>query len=141
MEPNRGGTPNFELPREQPEAAPEQGEARREQTVEQAPAARPERSPQAAKQPALPVVPDDIPAADNPVIAAPPDDVTDNAFDPHQAAEDTDRIEPEWVDKAKAIVSQTHDDPYAQKHEMSKIKAEYIRKRFGKTIKTDEAAA
>ena len=137
MESNREG-PSFELPT-QPENLPEQGEARQEQVAERAPA-RPEKSPQAGKQPALPAIPDDIPAADNPIIAAPTDD-KDDAFDPHQAAQDSDHIEQEWVDKAKAVISQTRDDPYNQKNEMSKIKAEYIRKRFGKTIKTDEAKA
>ncbi len=138
MESNREG-PNFELP-PQPENLPEQGEQRPEQAAERAPA-RPEKSPQTVKQPALPAVPDDIPAADAPVIAAPADDKDNDAFDPHQAAQDSDHIEPQWVDKAKAVIAQTKDDPYIQKHEMSKIKAEYIRKRFGKNVKTDEAAA
>jgi len=137
MESTREG-PSFELP-SQPENLPEQGEAHAEQTNERAPA-RPEKSLQASKQPALPAIPDDIPAADNPIIAAPTDD-KDDAFDPHQAAQDSDHIEQQWVDKAKAVINQTKDDPYIQKNEMSKIKAEYIRKRFGKTIKTDEAKA
>lgn len=141
MPPNREGTPtpSFELP-PQPENRAEQGEQSQDQAAERTPA-RPEASPQQAKQPALPAVPDDIPAADTPVIAAPADDTDDDAFDPHQQAVDTDRIEPEWVDRAKAVISQTHDDPFQQKHEMSKIKAEYIEKRFGKRIKSDEAAA
>lgn len=140
MPPNREGTPSFELSHDQP-PSPETGEQRLERTAERAPA-RPEKSGQAAKQPALPVVPDDIPAADAPVITAPADDdVIQDVADPHQQAKDSDRIEPEWVNKAKAVVAQTHDDPYAQKHEMSRIKAEYIQKRFGKQIKTDEAAA
>jgi hypothetical protein len=61
--------------------------------------------------------------------------------DPKAAAQDSDRIEQEWVDKAKAIIQRTQDDPYLQKDQMSRIKAEYIQKRFNKTIKTDEAAA
>ena len=134
----QGGTPNFELPREQPEAAPEQGEGQQEQSVERAPG-RPEKSVQQAKQPALPAIPDDIPAADVPDIAA--SDDTTHPTDTPQAIKDSDHIEPEWVDKAKAVIAQTKNDPYQQKHEMSKVKADYIRKRFGKDIKTDEAAA
>jgi len=55
-------------------------------------------------------------------------------------ADDVDLIEKEWVDKAKAIVEATQDDPRKQKSEISKVKAEYIQKRFNKTIKVDSAA-
>ena len=138
MNPNRGEAPaNFELP-QQP--SPE-GEQRQEQAVE-APAGRPESSGSKPQQPALPVIPDDIPAVDAPVIAVPPQDVaTPVITDPKAVAQDTDRIEQEWVDKAKAIVGRTRSDPFMQKDQMSKIKAEYIQKRFNKTIKTDEAGA
>ena len=139
MNPNRGEAPaNFELPPQPP--SPE-GEAKHEQTVE-APAARPETSGNRPQAPALPVIPDDIPAVDQPVIAAPPQDVTapvpDNS---HGVADNPDHIEREWVDKVKGVVASTHDDPYLQKDQMSKVKAEYIKKRFNKQIKTDEAAA
>jgi len=139
MNPNRGEAPaNFELP---PQPATPEGEQRQERAVE-APASRPESSGSRPQQPALPTIPDDIPAVDNPIIAAPPQDVTTPVItDPKAVAQDADRIEPEWVDKAKAIIGRTHSDPYLQKDQMSKIKAEYIQKRFNKTIKTDEAAA
>lgn len=136
----QGGTPSFELPREQVENAPERDEAGQERSVERAPA-RPEKSAQQLKQPALPVVPDDIPAADTPTIAAPPDDASQSIQAHQTAIKDSDHIESEWVDKAKSIISQTQNDPYQQKYDMSKVKAEYIRKRFGKEIKTDETAA
>lgn len=55
-------------------------------------------------------------------------------------AEETDLIEKEWVERAKHIVATTQDDPYKQKHEISKAKADYIQKRFNKTIKVDDAA-
>lgn len=139
MNPNRGESQvNFELP-QQP-ASPEADKDKPEKTVE-APAAQPEQAGKQAKQPALPAVPDDIPAADTPIIAAPVDDALQDKSDPHQSAKDTDHIEPEWVGKAKAIIARTQDDPYLQKSEMSKIKADYIQKRFNKQIKTDEAAA
>jgi Txe/YoeB family toxin of Txe-Axe toxin-antitoxin module len=47
-------------------------------------------------------------------------------------------IEKEWVQRAKSLVAQTQDDPYKQKNEMSKIKADYIKKRFNKTIPVEE---
>lgn len=55
-------------------------------------------------------------------------------------ADDVDLIEKEWVDRAKAIVQKTANDPRRQKSEISKVKAEYIQKRFNKQIKVDEAA-
>jgi hypothetical protein len=54
-------------------------------------------------------------------------------------AHDTDLIEKEWVQRAKSIVAQTQDDPYKQKNEMSKIKADYIKKRFNKSIPLEDS--
>ena len=51
------------------------------------------------------------------------------------AASDTDLIEKEWVEKAKAIVEQTRSDPHLQNKEISKFKADYMKKRYNKTIK------
>ena len=50
-------------------------------------------------------------------------------------ASDEDVIEKEWVDKAKKIVAQTKSDPYSQEKEVSKLQADYIKKRYGKEIK------
>jgi hypothetical protein len=50
-------------------------------------------------------------------------------------ASDEDVIEKEWVDKAKKIVAQTKSDPYTQEKEVSKLQADYIKKRYGKEIK------
>lgn len=57
---------------------------------------------------------------------------TDNT--PLSAADD-EVIEKEWVEKAKDIVNQTKSDPYAQEKEVSKLQADYIKKRYGKEIK------
>lgn len=53
-------------------------------------------------------------------------------------AEDSDLIEQQWVYKAKAIVDSTRDDPHAQNKEINKVKAEYIKKRYNREIKTDD---
>jgi len=53
-------------------------------------------------------------------------------------AADIDLIEKAWVAKAKAIVHGTHGNPYLQSHELSKVKAEYIKKRYNKDIKVAE---
>ncbi len=53
-------------------------------------------------------------------------------------ADDVDLIERAWVEKAKAIVRSTHGDPYSQNKELSKVKADYIKKRYSKDIKVIE---
>jgi hypothetical protein len=56
-------------------------------------------------------------------------------------ADDSDRIEKQWVDKAKTVIERTKDDPFEQKNQMSRVKADYIQKRFNKTLKADDAVA
>lgn len=51
------------------------------------------------------------------------------------AADDADLIEKEWVTKAKQIVERTRDDPYKQSEDLTLFKADYMQKRYGKTIK------
>ncbi len=50
-------------------------------------------------------------------------------------AGDDEVIEKEWVDKAKRIVDQTKDNPYQQEKEVSKLQADYLKKRYGKDVK------
>jgi len=49
-------------------------------------------------------------------------------------AGDDDLIEKEWVEKAKKIVSETHDDPYMQDEAVSQLQADYINKRYGRQL-------
>jgi hypothetical protein len=51
------------------------------------------------------------------------------------AADDSDLIEKEWVNKAKQIVERTRDDPRRQSEELTVVKADYLQKRYNKTIK------
>lgn len=53
-------------------------------------------------------------------------------------AEDIDLIEKAWVEKAKAIVNDTQGDPFNQNIQINKMKADYIKKRFNRDVKTDE---
>lgn len=53
-------------------------------------------------------------------------------------ASDTDLIEKEWVDVLQEIVRQTSEDPYAQQKEISKLKADYMKKRYNKDVKQGE---
>lgn len=71
--------------------------------------------PQATQVVPMPVLP--TASDDNPVVAA-----------------DDDLIEKEWVDKAKKIITETRDDPYKREREVSKLQADYLRKRYGREI-------
>lgn len=144
---NGEGGNSFELP-SQPHV-PESGGQPTEQAVEQQhPAAQEagvgKRAPQpgstavaddtAVRAPALPAVPA-IPEDGEPLVA--PNSPLTAGFKAH----DGDQIESEWIGKTKEIVAKTTDDPHKQKAELSRVKADYIHKRFNKIIKTDEAAA
>ena len=50
-------------------------------------------------------------------------------------ANDLDVIEKEWVIQLKNVVSHTAHDPHAQQAEITKIKADYMKKRYNKDIK------
>lgn len=52
---------------------------------------------------------------------------------PEEAA-DSDLIEKEWVLKAKQIVEHTSGDPFTMQEELSKVKADYMRKRYKKDL-------
>jgi len=58
------------------------------------------------------------PASGNPLVAA-----------------DDDLIEKEWVEKAKKVIAETKHDPHLQEAEVSKLQADYLQKRYGKTVK------
>jgi hypothetical protein len=53
-------------------------------------------------------------------------------------ANDDDLIEKEWVDKAKKIVAETKDDPYRREEAVSKMQVDYLKKRFGRELGTNE---
>lgn len=111
------------------------------QTGELAPAA-PEIAPlppaPAASQPsaAMPSIPLPVPPAAAPT-ALPATPAPVSASSP-AVADDADLIEKEWVQRAKQIVEQTRTDPYLQNRELSAFKADYLQKRYNKTIKLGE---
>ncbi len=72
------------------------------------------------------------------VPASPPSPPGVPVDDAALMADDADLIEKEWVVRAKAVVEQTKTDPYAQNRELSKVKAEYIKKRYNKNVKVSE---
>jgi hypothetical protein len=134
MQPNGGeNQPQIEF------SPPQAGEAETanipEKTLVVSPENSPQKqSPQAASQTAsdLALPATAITAVDNQTGHSAP--TTDDT----SKASDGDRIEKEWIDRAKTVVARTKDDPFEQKNAMSKVKAEYIQKRFNKTVKTDD---
>lgn len=84
-------------------------------------------TPPPAVAPARPLPPIQPPAS-------PASPTTDVADDNPAVAGDDDLIEKEWVDKAKQIISETKDDPYAQEKAVSKLQADYLKKRYGRAV-------
>ena len=102
----------------------------------------------------LPPLADDAQAvadsSNNPAVVAPVFSATPAPVDPQtlqqtivampDEAQDTDLIEKEWVEKAKQIVAHMSDDPFEQQQELSKMKADYMKKRYGRDIKLSEGS-
>jgi len=76
-------------------------------------------------------------AASDPVAVVAAQFTTDAS--PAAQAEDQDTsFDEEWVAKAHQVISRTHNDPYMQSKELSKLKAQYIKARYNKDIKVSE---
>lgn len=82
--------------------------------------------------PAVPVVAVPLPPIVPPIPSVSPPQANDVTA-PSLAADD-DLIEKEWVDSAKKIISETHDDPYRREQEVNKLQADYLRKRYGREL-------
>lgn len=135
-------------PRTQPSPSPEMGAYRAPEAAvpvnagEIAPAV-PEQLPKGPEAPnAAPAAPQSVhitPMPQFPSLPVPqsaPSAVQTQPKDNNPlVASDEDLIEKEWVDKAKKIVAQTKDDPYSQEKEVSRLQADYLKKRYGKEIK------
>jgi len=106
-------------------------EASSSNSPEFTPVAAPESAP---AQPAAPSF--TLPAQDDTTTAQP---ATTAPIGPTPAvADDNDLIEQEWVLKAKQIVNSTHDDPYQQNRQLAAMKADYMQKRYQKTVKVED---
>lgn len=136
MEPNHN---NYGPPAELPQPIESPGQDVSEERLPATPEVRGMQDPNTgapAGQSSVPIIP--IPQSVQPVggVAAQP------SADPNSTAslmaDDADLIEKEWVIKAKSIVMQTKDDPYNQNREMSKVKADYLKKRYNKDLKVSE---
>lgn len=80
-----------------------------------------------------------IPDSPAPAIPVPVDDTTVSTLPSHQ--DNSDQLGKHWLERTKGLIEETKEDPFKQKNEVSKIKAEYIEKRFNKKLKVDDAVA
>jgi hypothetical protein len=108
-----------------PEVAPKQPE--KQETHEQH-VGGPGGDPVVA-QPVAPVLPP-LPTISP---AATPAPAVGDDTNPTSAADD-DLIEKEWVEKAKKVIADTKHDPHLQEQEVSRLQADYLKKRYGKTV-------
>jgi hypothetical protein len=136
MNPNRGEAPQASSETPLQPQSPEAVDNALEQGAE-APVAAPEKSGNQPQTPVLPLIPDDIPAAGQPALPAAASDNQSAQTTAHTDIPDSDHIPEVWIDKTKSVIAQTRQDPYVQKNEIVKIKAEYNQKRFNKQIKVD----
>jgi len=129
--------PSMDLPKPQAEYQPEDAEIMSVANSAETPAAIATEKPGSSS-------PMPSPLTMNPPVTTPTDSSapgSSGAIPPSGSvmpaiADDADLIEKEWVDKAKEIVAQTSHDPYLQNQEMNKVKADYLKKRYNKDLKT-----
>lgn len=138
--PNRPSSPEGNAaPSEQylPQLKPETSPENKEQQVEQEPgqASGQER----AKAPPSTQPPAPAPAADD-TASAPPASNDDGQSDDNMPvfANDVDVIEKEWVNKAKQIIKETHDNPYEQEKAVEQLQIDYLKKRYGHDVKASK---
>lgn len=86
---------------------------------QQAAVAMPMEQPQSSPEPMAPT------STPSPVAAAPTDG-------------DEDQADEAWVAKAKDVARQFQADPFLESQALSKLKAEYLQTRYGKSIKVSE---
>ncbi len=52
-------------------------------------------------------------------------------------ADDVDLIEKDWVSKVKEVIQKTKYDPYEQARQLAIVKADYLQKRYNKSVKQE----
>jgi hypothetical protein len=122
------GTPGYVSPEARPEISHVTPENRTSVSA-------PERAPEQAAQAQAAVsaiqtpvtLPTPVPIDDTSTSTTPADDLP-------AVAADEDLIEKEWVDKAKQIIAETRDNPAARERQVSKLQADYLKKRYGKEL-------
>lgn len=113
--------PNYALPELSPEHSQEVAPNQERSPIEMA--------PPVPMQP-LPPLPQQQPGA------TPADDTNAVISSNPISANDDDMIEKEWVSRAKQILTQTKDDPYAREKAIGELQRDYLMKRYGKQLGT-----
>jgi hypothetical protein len=98
-------------------------------------------APEMASQPAAPAFAAPAAAPLSPTLPSPQPIAAPAAPLPVASSDDNDELDQEWINKAKAIVEHTKNDPYVESREISKAKADYLRTRYNKHIKVAEERA
>ncbi len=108
--------------------------------LEAAPSNRPEVEPISAIERDVQQAENVPPSGPSPMISLPTPVVTSTTGAATQGDDDLptnkdeDLIEKVWVEKAKKIISQTKDDPYKREENVTDLKVNYLRKRFGREL-------
>jgi len=110
--------PNFASPETLHTVSPERVEQR--SAVELAPPPPPVAAP--LQQVAMPTIQPLVDDTLSPLVANP------------TAANDDDVIEKEWVDRAKQVILQTKDNPYAREKAIGELQRDYLSKRYGRQV-------
>ncbi|MBH1980080.1 hypothetical protein I8H83_04710 [Candidatus Saccharibacteria bacterium] len=110
--------PNFASPETFPGVSPERVEQR--SAIELAP-------------PPIMPAPVVVPVVPQPLPQAIPTPMAPTAVNPTTANDDDD-IEKEWVDRAKQVIIQTKDNPYAREKAIGELQRDYLSKRYGRQI-------
>jgi hypothetical protein len=143
MNPTSSESPGLQLPPPVGEQVPTLSAA----GVGEADGVSPERIPTAAEfAPAVahaapattPTVPMPLPPMPAPPVMAQSGVSATTQTTGPTTVDDGDLIEKEWVTKAKQIVERTRDNPYQQSEELTLFKADYMKKRYDKTIKVSK---
>lgn len=109
------------------ELAPSTSTPERQETHESQPSGPSDPAPQAQTD----NTPPPLPQIQQPTQPTAQPVVDDNPA----AAADEDLIEKEWVDKAKKVIAETKHDPFLQEQAVSRLQADYLQKRYNKTVK------
>ncbi len=81
-----------------------------------------------------------LPAVQAPVVQPTSQQADDDNDDTPLIADDVDVIEMEWVNKAKEIIKNTRKDPHAQEQAVEKLQIDYLKKRYGKDVKSSRGS-
>lgn len=140
MDPSSNERTGLNLPSPMNEQAPVQPDnAETPKTLPEATPIASEKAPVHSQPAAAMPAPLPLPAAAGAGQFAATNDVSNTTqLSLPAVADDSDLIEKEWVNKAKQIVEHNRDDPYKQSKEITVFKADYMKKRYNKTIKLSE---